>query len=151
MATQTKMSTIMMNLALLCLRNPTASPSQEAANAALLLANVAWNRTLKREVPDHDDLLMVFTRSNPRLWSELRSSNTEALIRSLIKAKEKLYPRDRRVILICGMRGGNVRVEWCDEKDYPISEQLAQMRIAALSQEYGAALQQIKTAPKKPR
>ena len=35
------------------------------------------------------------------------------------QAKEKRYPDDRRVVIVCGMRGENVRVEWCEEKDYP--------------------------------
>ncbi|MBK9439898.1 MAG: hypothetical protein IPN53_00750 [Comamonadaceae bacterium] len=140
----------MKDLAMLCFRETRTVPSSEAVHAALLLANVAWNRALGRDVPDCEELLMVYTRSEPKLWSEQRSGNTETLIQTMIQAKEKLYPTDRRVILICGMREGHVRVEWCDEKDYPQAEELAKMRIAALAQQYGGILQRGKKVKKKP-
>ncbi|MDD2882638.1 MAG: hypothetical protein PHQ58_19630 [Rhodoferax sp.] len=149
MAIDSKMSEIMKNLAMLCFRDTKTVPSSEAVHASLLLANVAWNRALGREVPDYEDLLMVFTRSKPELWSELRSGKTEALIESMCMAKEQLYPMDRRVVLICGMRESNIRVEWCDEKDYPEASALAKMRIAALSEQYAVPLQHSKNNKKK--
>lgn len=145
MTTPLKMSAIMMNLAMMCFRDTRSVPSSEAVHTALLLANVAWNRAVGREVPDCEELLMVFTRSKPELWSELRSGNTEELIDSMKKAKEKLYPDDRRVILICGMREGNVRVEWCDEQDCPAAADLAKIRMAALAEGFGVAVQQAKS------
>jgi hypothetical protein len=45
------------------------------------------------------------------------------------QAKEKLYPDDRRVVIVCGMRGENVHVEWREEKDYPEAIELAQRRL----------------------
>lgn len=140
------MSEIMKNLALMCFRDTRSEPSSEAVHASLLLANVAWNRALGRDVPDYEDLLMVFTQSKPELWSELITGNTEALIETMHQAKEKIYPKDRRVILICGMREGNVRVEWCDEKDYPNAAELANKRIAALSEYFSVPLQKSKSA-----
>jgi hypothetical protein len=114
-----KMSGIMKELALLSFRNPRAIPSSEAAHAALLFAQVAWNRTLGHDMQDYKALLKVFLRSNPNLWSELCSRDAEELIETMRKAKEHRYPSDLRVVLVCGMREGNVQVEWCEEKDYP--------------------------------
>lgn len=149
MTTHSKMSDIMKNLAMMCFRETHTLPSSEAVHASLLLANIAWNRALGRDTPDYEDLLMVFTRSKPKLWSELKSANTEALIETLRQAKELRYPTDRRVVLVCGMREGNVRVEWCDEKDYPEAAELAKLRIAALAQHYEVPLQHSKKANKK--
>ena len=143
------MSGIMNELATMCFRNTRTVPSSEALHASLLLANIAWNKALGRDVPNCEELLMEFTRSNPKLWSELRSGNTEALIETMMKAKEQLYPKDRRVVLMCGMREGNVRVEWCDEKDYPHAEELATQRLAALAEHYGVPLKCVKTKNKK--
>lgn len=142
MTASSKMSEIMKDLAMMCFCDTRTVPSSEAMHTSLLLANVAWNRSLGRSIPDFEDLLMVFTRSRPTLWSELRSGNTEALVESMRKAKEQLYPLDRRVVLICGMRESNVRVEWCDEKDYPDAAELANNRIAALAENYRVPLQQ---------
>ena len=52
------------------------------------------------------------------------------------KANEQLYPMYRRVVLICGMREINVRIEWCDKKDYPDAAELASKRLAALAEHY---------------
>ena len=143
-----KMSEIMKHLALTCFRNPKAMPSSEAVAASLLLANVAWNKALGRDVPDYEELLMAFTRSRPRLWSELRSGNTQTLIDTMVKTKQQLYPLDRRAVLLCGMREGNVRVEWCDEENYPDAPALAALRLAAFSKQYGVPVQQTKPAKK---
>ncbi len=110
-----KMSAIMKNLALLIFRDPTRVPSSEAAHAALLLAHVAWNRALGLDPKDYNKLLMVFSRDNPDFWSEFRSQDAEALIETVRQAKAERYPMDRRVIMVCGMREGNVHVEWREE------------------------------------
>lgn len=149
MTTNSKMSEIMKDLAMMCFRDTRTVPSSEAVHAALFLASIAWNRTLGIDVPDYEEPLMVFTRSKPELWSELRSGNTEALIETMRQAKEQLYPMDRRVVLICGMREGNVRVEWCYEKDYPEAAELANKRLAALSEHYAVPLQQSKKTKKR--
>jgi len=125
MSVPPKMSEIMKELALLGFRNPQAVPSSEAAHAALLFAQLAWNRALGHTVAAYKDLLAVFLRSNPDLWSELRARNPEALIEIMRLAKEQRYSADRRVVVVCGMRGENVHVEWCDEKDYPRASELS--------------------------
>jgi hypothetical protein len=142
MATYAKLSGIMKELAMMCFRNTKTVPSSEAVHASLLLANIAWNRALGQNVPDCEVLLMEFTRSNPKLWSELRVGNTDALIGTMMKAKEHLYPNDRRIVLMCGMRESNVHVEWCEEKDYPEAEKLAIKRLAAMAEQDGVPLKQ---------
>ena len=150
MTANIKMSDIIKDLAMMCFRDTQAVPSPEAAHTALLLANAAWNRALGRDVPDFEELLMVFTRSKPKLWSELRPGTPEALIETMRQAKEKLYPLDRRVILICGIRESNVRVEWCDEKDYPEAAKLAENRLAEMAKLYKVPVQRAKPTKKRP-
>mgnify|MGYP001024854732 CR=1 FL=1 len=135
MAVLPKMSAIMKGLALLSFRNPSTVPSPEAAHAALLFAQVAWNRTLGHEMAVYKELLAVFLRSNPDLWSELRSRDAEALIDIMRRVKEERYPTDRRVVVVCGMRDEKVHVEWCDEKDYPRAAELSKQ---ILESRYGA-------------
>jgi len=129
-----KMSDIIKELAFLSLRNPHAIPSSEAAHAALLFAQVAWNRELGHDTPDYRELLNVFLRSNPNLWSELRSRDTEEMIEIMRKAKKQRYPMDRRVIVVSGMREQNVHVEWCKEEDYFQALELAKK---SLESKYG--------------
>lgn len=124
-----KMSAIMKELALMGFRDPQAIPSSEAAHAALLFAQVAWNRALGHDSQAYRELLKVFLRSNPDLWSELRSSDAESLIEIMRQAKEQRYSRDRRVVVICGMREENVHVEWCEEKDYLQASEQAKQRL----------------------
>jgi hypothetical protein len=50
------------------------------------------------------------------------------------QAKEHRYPEDVRVIIVSGIREGNVHVEWCDEKDFTQASKLARKR---LELEYG--------------
>ena len=120
-----KMSEIMKELALLCFRDPEAIPSSEAVHAALLFAQVAWNRVLGQDMAGYNQVLKAFLRSNPNLWSELRSRDAETLIETMRQAKELRFPADRRVVVVCGMREGNIHVEWCAEKDYPQASRLA--------------------------
>ena len=128
------MSEIMKHLALLSFRSPEGVPSSEATHAALLFAQVAWNRSLGREMPPYEELLGVFLRSNPNLWSELQSRDAETLIETMQRAKQQRYSADRRVVVVCGMRDGNVHVEWCEEKDYPRASQMAKQ---ILESQYG--------------
>ena len=124
-----KMSEIMKEIALISFKNPKVPPSSEAAHASLLFAQVAWNRTLCYDMQDYKALLKVFLRSNPNLWSELRSRDAEELIEIMREAKEHRYSSDLRVVLVCGMREGNVHVEWCEEKDYPQASVSAKKRL----------------------
>jgi len=129
MTVQRKMSEIMKELALMSFRDPQAVPSSEAAHAALLFAQVAWNRALGLDMTPYKELLKVFLRSNPNLWAELRSRDAETLIEEMRQAREQRYPADRRVVVVCGMLEENVHVEWCEEKDYPQASKLAKRRL----------------------
>jgi hypothetical protein len=129
MITLRKMSEIMKEIALLSFKNPQVPPSSEAAHASLLFAQVAWNRALGHDMQDYKALLKVFLRSNPNLWSELRSHDAEELIEIMREAREHRYSSDLRVVLVCGMREGNVHVEWCEEKDYPQASVSAEKRL----------------------
>jgi len=141
-----KLSAIMLELAQSAFASPKATPSSEAAHAALLFAEVAWNRTLGHDGAGYQELLKVFVRSNPNLWSELRSRDPEALIEPMREAKESRYPLDVRVIVASGVRDGNVRVEWCEEKDYPQAVELAKKR---LELEYGTGHTAEKRRPRR--
>jgi hypothetical protein len=98
------------------LTDPEGVPSGEAAHASLLLAHVAWERAARPSTrrPDYHPVLRQFEASNPNMWQELKSSDSETLIGSLITYKRIHYPNDDRQIVVCGMRGDNVRVEWID-------------------------------------
>ena len=39
------------------------------------------------------------------------------------------YAEDIRVIIVSGMRDGNVHVEWCADKDYARASELAKKRL----------------------
>ena len=110
------LSEIIKEMASTVLREPERVPSSEAAHASLLFAHVAWNRATRQRArsPDYHPVLRQFEASNPDLWNELKSSDTEALVVTLITYKRTHYPNDDRQIVVCGMRGDNVRVEWCD-------------------------------------
>ena len=110
------LSEIIKEMAGTVLSDPEAVPSGEAAHASLLFAHVAWNRATgpKAPGPDYYPLLRQFEASNPGLWSELTSSDAEALVAELTTYKQAHYPNDHRQIVVCGMRGDNVRVEWID-------------------------------------
>ena len=124
-----KMSEVMKELALTSFRDPQAVPSSGAAHAALLFAQVAWNRALGHDMQEYKELLNVFLGSDPNLWSELRSHDAETLIETMRQAKEQRYAADRRVVVVCGMREGNVHVEWCEEQDYPQASERAKKRL----------------------
>ncbi len=129
-----RLSAILMELAQTAFVKPKAIPSSEAAHAALLFAQVAWNRTLGHETDGYQSLLKVFINENPKLWSELRSRDPETHINTMSQVKARRYPEDVRVIVVSGIRGGKVHVEWCDAKDYAQASELARKR---LDLEYG--------------
>jgi hypothetical protein len=119
-----KLSEIIKEMACAVLKEPAAVPSSEAAHAALLMAHVAWNRPngLAAGHTAYADMLRQFERSKPSFWSELNSSETEALIAQLVAYKEHHHRHDRRQVVVCGMRGGNVHVEWVDPTNTHIEE-----------------------------
>lgn len=59
-------------------------------------------------------MLEQLEASNPRLWSELRSADAEALIADLMAYKRAHHRNDRMQVLVCGMLGANVHVNWFD-------------------------------------
>jgi hypothetical protein len=141
-----KLSAIMLELAQSAFINPKAIPSSETAHAALLFAQTAWNRSLGHDTTGYHELLKVFLNSNPNLWSELRSRDPETLIEPMRQAKESRYSADVRVIVVCGMREGIVRVEWCDEKDF---EQASTLALKRLEAEYGVERPTMKRRPRR--
>ena len=109
-----KLSAVMKEMAETIIRVDSRQlPSAEAAHAALLLSNVAWNRSILKQMPDYSQTLEVFESSNPDFWKELQTSDPEELIARLVEYKQATYPDDRRQIHVCGMvPGGKVHVEW---------------------------------------
>jgi hypothetical protein len=110
------LSEIVKEVGCLLLTDPERVPSSEAAHASLLFAHTAWERATRPKAPgpDYRPLLRQFEASNPDLWTELKSADAEALIAELTAYKQARYPNDYRQIVVCGMRGDNVRVEWID-------------------------------------
>src|SRR4051794_9089712 len=109
-----KMSEIMKEMAELLLRNPRVPPSSEAMHAGLLLANVAWNKSLGLVDSNagYRSILQLFAAENPRFWNEFKSRDTDAMIEELVRYKKTHHPNDGRRILSCGMPEEKVRVEW---------------------------------------
>ncbi len=106
------LSAIIKEMAFTVLRRPEAPPSSEAAHAALLLAHIAWNRRSDSQTPDYRSMLREFETSNPSLWDELKSSDPDELIAELGAYRALHHPNDRRYLVVCGMRGDKVHVEW---------------------------------------
>ena len=111
------MSEIMKTMAEMLLGELERTPSSEAAHAALLLANVAWNRAIraKEGLAPYNKVLKEFEKSNPNFWSELRSSNTEEMIAELVLYKQQNHADDCRRVTVCGIRNGNIHVEWTEK------------------------------------
>lgn len=110
------MSEILKEMALTVFVRPEATPSSEAASAALLFAHVAWNRANGDEIADatYRSVLADMEISKPDFWKELKSDDAEAIILELIAYKNRHYPHDSRMVLGCGTIGNKVRVEWID-------------------------------------
>lgn len=110
------LSEIIKEMGCTVLSQPEAEPSAEAAHAALLFAHVAWNRAAAfgASGPDYRPMLQEFEASNPRLWNELTSPDAEVLITELVAYKRAHHSNDHRHVVLCGMLGANVHVEWTD-------------------------------------
>jgi hypothetical protein len=122
MQSEEKLSTVILRIAQNMFLNPNHPPSSEAAHAALLLAHAGWNRSLGHPLGGYDRVLAAFQKERPSFWDELKSRSAEALIIAAEMEKRRLWPADQRIILICGMREGNVHVEWCLEPDFESSK-----------------------------
>ena len=112
-----KMSKIMLALAEHVLAQPTEKSSRQAVVAALLLANVAWNRAVDPlggdQVGYYRKVLGALEAENPKCLRELKGTDCEALIQDLVKIKTTRYPTDARIIRVCGITAeNNVHVEW---------------------------------------
>jgi len=111
------MSKVLLSLAERLLAQPVEKTSSEGAAAALLLAHVAWNRTVDPLVADHvghyRKLIAAFKAENPKCLKELTGTNCEAMIQELMTLKRSLYPNDDRIVRLCGFTPWHaVRVEW---------------------------------------
>jgi len=108
------MSEIMKEMAETLLRSPGMVPTSEAIQVALLFANVAWNECVGIEHPRAacSTVWKQIEADNPKLWNELKTNDVDAMIDELVRYKKQHHPDDRRRILVCGMREGNVHVEW---------------------------------------
>jgi hypothetical protein len=112
-----KMSKIILALAEQALAQPTEKSSREAVAAALLLANVAWNRAVDPlggdQLGHYRKVLRALREENPKCQGELKGNDVEAIIQELTKFKAVNYPDDDRIIRLCGLTAeNNVRVEW---------------------------------------
>ena len=109
-----KLSEIMKEMSETLLRNPGGVPSSEAAQVALLFANVAWNESvgLDQAREGYRNVWETIEAENPQLWNEFKSNDIDAMIDELVRYKKAHYPDDRRRILVCGMVPGKVHVEW---------------------------------------
>jgi hypothetical protein len=127
-----KLSEIMKELAGAVLRDPQSVPSSEAAHAALLLTHVAWNRALGQPLPEaqYRPMLEELEQTNPELWNELADNDVERMVARLMALKQAPYPQDERVIQVCGMRGGNVHVEWYEGQDVRDADRIATEHLA---------------------
>ncbi len=114
-----KMSEIVLEMSVTLLKSPAPSPSSEAAHAALLFTHVAWNKAIgSNDIGrTYRIFLQKFENSNFVLWDEFRITDHQKIIDSLIAFKNEFYPDDLRVIHVCGMREGNVHVEWSDPEE----------------------------------
>jgi hypothetical protein len=109
-----KLSEILRELANSLMRNPRAVPTSEAAHMALLFAHVAWNRALGHRMSDKlfRSILEELEQEEPELWNELADNDAERMIEQLVALKQTRFADDDRFIQVCGMRNGNVHVEW---------------------------------------
>lgn len=114
------MSVVLLELAEHALSQSAARSSREAVAAALLLAQVAWNRAVDLfggdRTGEYRKVLEALRRENSGCLQELKSRDHEALISQLVELKNARHPDDRRIIHLCGLSETNtVRVEWRDD------------------------------------
>ena len=105
-----KLSEMMKELAESLLRNPGHPASPEATVVALMFANIAWNEAVAL-VQDRQSYRSAWAKiegQNPKLWSELKSNDVDAMIDELVEFKKRHYPDDHRRVLACGMLDGKV-------------------------------------------
>jgi hypothetical protein len=110
-----KLSEIIKEMAWSVLKDPDAIPSRPAAQAALMLASVAWNSSAGDTI-SRDECRQIFeqlTYGDVTPWGELRCDDTDQLIAELAERKRERYPNDvRRIIGTEVNAEGNIRVHW---------------------------------------
>lgn len=108
------MSEILKEMSDRLLRNPDGVRSPEAAQPAVLFANLAWNETLGlgHSRIAYRSAWEAIEAENPEVWNEFTSNNVEAMIDELVLYKEQHFASDERRILLCGVVSGRVHVEW---------------------------------------
>jgi hypothetical protein len=108
------MSEVLEEMTKLLLRHPRKTPTVEAAQVALFLANAAWNESVglggSRE--RYRNVWETIQARNPKLWNEFKSNNINGMIDELIQYKKSHNATDGRRILTCGIADGKIRVEW---------------------------------------
>jgi hypothetical protein len=112
-----KISKLILDLAEQVLAQPTEKSSREAVTAAILMANVAWNRAVDPlggdQVGYYRKVLRALKLENPKFMQELKTNDCESMIQELEKLKATRYPTDDRIIRVCGLTAENkVHVEW---------------------------------------
>jgi hypothetical protein len=95
--------------------------SREGVAAALLIAQVAWNRAVDPlggdQIGYYRKILSALKQKNPKCMQDLKSPDYESMIQELMAIKRYSYPADTRIIRLCGLTERNtVRVE-CHERD----------------------------------
>jgi hypothetical protein len=112
-----KLSAILIELAEEVLAQPVDKTSGGGLHAALLLAQVAWNRAIDYDERDTKgnwpDLIAQFERDDPKTRAGLKSYDCEELIEEIYQLKLDRHPSDDRFVHVCGTTPeGNVHVEW---------------------------------------
>ena len=107
----------MIEMAKQIFKMPDKIPSSESAHAALLLANIAWNREVVGDDfqinKQYKHMVKDMEKYNSNLWNELISTDCESMISQLRKYKCQYYLFDMREITSCGTNErGNIQVTW---------------------------------------
>ena len=96
-----KMSEILKEMSERLLRHPDVPHTPEAAQVALMFANMAWNETVGLGNTRHGyrSAWETIEAENPEMWSEFKSTDVEAMLDELVEYKQKHFPHDQRRIM----------------------------------------------------
>ncbi len=119
-----KLSDALLELARLVLREPLEELADELIGPAVLLASVAWNRSLipenTWEPHDFQALVRESEARYPGCSAQLKSTNHEALVMELLAAKRARFPKDRRAVASFSfIAEGRLNVVWEPEEVWP--------------------------------
>lgn len=114
-----KLSEIIKEMAWSILKDPDAIPSLPAAQAAVILATIAWNRSVGHPVP-RDEYRLHLAQLNwngTTPWAELRCDDADQLQAELVARKRERHLNDvRRIVGTEVSDEGNVRVHWVNQE-----------------------------------